>query len=133
MAIKYGKFITINGIEFPYPKKSGIILQNFTLVDSSRNALGTVIGEKVGRTQYKIDGLEWAILPADVWSMMCKEFDKFTGTVTFPDMVNNQMRTLTMYFGDRSAEVWEISVATGMPTMYINCKCNIIDVGVQSE
>jgi len=133
MQVKYGKFIIINGIEFPYPKKSGIVLQNFTLVDSSRNALGTVIGEKVGRTQYKINGLEWAILPADVWSTMCKEFDNFTATVTFPDMVNNEMRTLTMYFGDRSAEVYIIDKTTGMPTYYIDCKCNIIDVGVQSE
>lgn len=131
--VEYGKFIKINGIEFPFPKRSGVILTNNSYVNQFKNAEGTIVGEKVGRSQYAIEGLEWPVLDADVWSMMCIEFEKYVGTIEMVDMVNNVMRTLTVTFGKISAEPFIVDKTTGLPTSYINCKCNITDVGVLDE
>jgi len=49
-------------------------------------------------------------------------------TVRFWDMVENNWITLTMYPGDRTADVFKYD-KTGRPVAYINCKVNIIDAG----
>ena len=121
-------FITINGLACPYPKR-GLELQTMTIVDAARNANGTTVGQKVGRDQYKINQLAWPALSASQWSAILRQFSGFYATVTFPDMVNNRMRTLRMYPGDRSAEPYWVNESTGLPTLYINCKVNIIDCG----
>lgn len=43
-------------------------------------------------------------------------------------MVENNWITLTMYPGDRTADVFKYDKA-GRPVAYINCKVNIIDSG----
>ena len=126
-------FITITNkygtIKCPFPKR-GLELQTATFVDSSRNAKGIVVGQKIGRDQYKINNLEWPALSADQWSRILKKFNQtFYVTVKFPDMVNNAWKTIKMYPGDRKAEPYWLDPVTGLPTLYINCKVNIIDVG----
>lgn len=121
-------FIKINGKQFPMPGRKPT-LRVATIVDSARNTNGTMVGQKIGRDQYKVESLFWPHLTAKTWSDMLKEFDRFYVTVEFPDMVNNGWRTLTMYPGDRTADVWKIDKNTGLPTEYCNCKVNVIDVG----
>ena len=121
-------FIRVNGKPFPAPKRYPNMVVT-TAVDSARNANNKVVGQKIGRDNYKIDSLEWPYLDAATWSAMLKEFDKnFFVTVQFWDMVNNNWRTLTMYPGDRTADVFKID-SQGCPTHYLNCKVNIIDTG----
>ena len=50
-------YIAINGYELPPPKR-GVRPIVTTVVDAGRNANGAVVGQRVGRDQYKIDGLE---------------------------------------------------------------------------
>ena len=96
-----------------------------TAVDAARNANNKVVGQKIGRDNYKINNLEWPYLDAETWSSMLQEFDKhFFSSVQFWDMVNNCWRTLTMYPGDRSADVFKYD-KNGIPIAYINCKVNI--------
>lgn len=126
-------FITIsNGggaLECPFPKR-GLELQVATLVDAARNVNGVVVGQKIGRDNYKVNALEWPALSADMWSRILKKFDEsFYVDVRFPDMVNNEWRTMKMYPGDRSAEPYWLDPETGLPSLYVNCKVNIIDVG----
>ena len=104
-------YIAINGVELPPPKR-GITPIVTTVVDSGRNANGTVVGQRVGRDQYKLDGLEWPWLTAAQWSTILRLLKK----------------TLKMYPGDRSAEPYWID-ENGKPTHYRNCKVNLIDVG----
>lgn len=100
-----------------------------TAVDAARNANNKVVGQKIGRDNYKINNLEWPYLEAETWSSMLQEFDKhFFSSVEFWDMVNNCWQTLTMYPGDRSADVFKYD-KNGIPIAYINCKVNIIDSG----
>lgn len=128
MPAKYGNgSIWINDIKFPAPIRYPTFMVS-TIVDSGRNANGVVVGQKIGRDQYKVDSLEWPHLDADTWSAMLKEFKNFYVKAKIPDMVNNKWITIKMYPGDRSAQPFKFS-SSGLPTEYINCKVNIIDIG----
>ena len=118
-----------NAITLPQPRR-GLNLKVATIVDSSRNAKGEVIGQKVGRDQQKIDNLQWAYLPASTWSNILKMFDKnFFVYVQYYDMVYNKWTIRRMYPGDRSATPYWLNKNTGKPTHYVDCKVNLVDVG----
>ena len=121
-------FIKVNREAFPMPGRHPTLMVA-TLVDSARNTAGTVVGQKIGRDQYKIDSLFWPHLKADQWARILQAFSNFYVDVQFPDMVHNDWIKLRMYPGDRTAEPWLIDEQTGLPSDYINCKVNLIDVG----
>lgn len=120
-------YLAINGYELP-PCKRGVAPIVTTVVDAGRNANGTVVGQRVGRDQYKIDGLEWSWLTAEQWSRILSILSNFFVYVTFPDPVTNEFITIKMYCGDRTAEPYWVN-GNGTPTHYRNCKVNLIDVG----
>lgn len=121
-------FIKINVKPFPSPAPNTTLTVT-TAVNAGRNANNKVVGQKIGRDNYKIDKLKWNVLDRKTWSSILREFDSnFFSTVEFWDMVNNTWKTLTMYPGDRSAEVY-MTDKDGMPLYYVNCQVNIIDAG----
>lgn len=120
--------IYVNSTALPYPKR-GLEQIVTTVVDSARSANGKVVGQKIGRDQYKLNNLEWPWLSAAEWSAILKLFNKFYVKVKFLDSVSNKWITLRMYPGDRSAEPYYIDPETGNTTYYQNCKVNIIDCG----
>ena len=120
--------ITINGREFPAPDIGGV-LTVATNVSDGKNAKGEFVGQKVGRDQHKFDSLQWKMLDAATWAAMLREFDKFVVTARIPDMVNNRFQTIRMYPGNRTATPIAFD-ENGLPTMYQECKVNIIDCGV---
>lgn len=120
--------ITINGREYPGPDVGGSLVVA-TNVSDGKNALGEFVGQRVGRDQYKLDGLQWKVLPADTWSALLREFDGFVVTARIPDMVHNRMMTIRMYPGNRTATPIEFD-AGGLPTLYKDCKVNLVDCGV---
>lgn len=121
-------FIKINGNPYPWPHR-GLSMMTATIVDSARNANAVVVGQKVGRDQQKLDGLEWVYLTAEQWSALLKEFRNFYVTVTYPDMVNNTWTERKMYPGDRTAQPFHLDPETGLPLDYLYCKVNLIDCG----
>lgn len=120
-------YLKINGYELPPPKR-GVHPIVTTIVDSARNANGVVVGQRVGRDQYKIDGLEWPWLTAKQWSEILKILNKFFVNVTFIDPVTNKEKTIKMYCGDRTGEPYWVD-KNGKPTHYKDCKVNLIDTG----
>lgn len=120
--------ITINGREFPSPDIGGNLLVA-TNVNNGKNANGEFVGQKVGRDQHKFESLQWKFLDAETWAAMLQELDKFVVTARIPDMVHNRWMTIQMYPGNRSATPVEFD-REGLPTMYRDCKVNIIDCGV---
>lgn len=120
-------YLAINGYELPPPKR-GVKPIVTTVVDAGRNANGAVVGQRVGRDQYKIDGLEWAWLTAEQWSRILSVLNHFFVYVTFVDPVTNSRKTIKMYPGDRTAEPYWVD-GNGTPTHYRNCKFNLIDTG----
>lgn len=121
-------YLAIDGYELP-PCKRGVTVVVSTVVDSGRDANGAVVGQRVGRDQYKIDNLEWAWLTADEWGKILSILNRFYVRVTFNDPVTNGRRTVRMYCGNRSAEPYWVT-ENGTPTHYRNCKVNLIDTGV---
>lgn len=120
-------YLAINGYELPPPKR-GVRVIVTTVVDAGRNANGAVVGQRVGRDQYKIDGLEWAWLTAEQWERMLLVLSGFFVYVTFIDPVTNSPKTIKMYPGDRDAEPYWVD-ENGAPTHYRNCKFNLVDCG----
>lgn len=120
-------YLAINGYELPPPKR-GVKPTVATIVDSGRNANGVVVGQRVGRDQYKIDTLEYPWLSAAEWSRILSMLTQFFVYVTFPDPVTAAKKTIKMYCGDRSGEPYWLD-ENGNPTWYRNCKFNLIDTG----
>lgn len=120
-------YLAINGYELPSPKR-GVAPIVTTIVDAGRDANGTVVGQRIGRDQYKLDNLEWPWLEAEVWSRILSILSNFFVYVTFPDPVTNEIITLKMYPGDRTAEPYYVD-DSGKPTHYRNCRFNLIDTG----
>lgn len=118
-----------NFLDFPQPARP-LNMQISTIVDSARNANGAVVGQKVGRDQQKIDGLFWAHLTATEWANILAILDaNFVLLLRYPNMVTGTWTKRKMYCGDRSAEpLWLDS--NGLPTDYINCKVNFVDMGL---
>lgn len=119
----------MNGKEYPPPAR-GLNFQIVTTVTAGRNANNEVVGQKVGRDQQKLDNLFWPHLTASVWAAMLQEFEKFELTITYPDPVHNTWITRKMYPGDRTMTVFKTDPNTGLPSEYINCKCNVVDMGL---
>ena len=90
-------YIYVDGEEFPYPERGvGIIIT--TPVNSARNTKAEVVGQRIGRDQYKINNLKWPMLSANQWSFILKKFRRGFGVpVTFPDPVTGEWITLKMY------------------------------------
>ena len=121
-------FIFINEIAFPYPDKDSGLQTVATLVSSARTADGVMRGEKIGRDQSKIE-LSWNVLTPEVWSNMLQQFNNFTFTLRYIDMVTNDWITRTFYVSDRSAKPYLVDPLTNRPKYWTQCKLNVIDVG----
>lgn len=121
-------FIKINGTVLPYPAR-GLNLQRQQMVDSARNANGVVVAQKVNRRQFKLESLEWKHLTASQWRTIQGFVNDFTGTLEFWDNPSGTFKTVSVYWGDESSEIHKINPATGEVLEYVNCKCNIIDMG----
>lgn len=124
-------FIKINGNTYPGPDK-GLGFTVSTAVNSGRNENNVMVGQRVGRDNYKIDNCQWYMLEASVWASILQEFENnFYSTIEFPDMVHNCWQKKIMYPGDRSAipDPSSIDAQTGLPKFYMSCKCNLIDTG----
>lgn len=127
MAITNG-FIKINGVVLPYPAY-GISVKRQQFVDSARNANGEVVAQKINRRILKFDSLQWLYLTASEWRAILTEIEKFEGTLEYWDNLEGAFKTIKVYWGDADEEIHKIDPATGEVLEYINCKCNIIDMG----
>lgn len=121
------KFILINGQKIPPPKR-GVKPTIVTIVSDGRNANGAVVGQRVGRDQYKIDDLEWPYLSASEWENILNVLKNLVVDVTFTDPSTNRLKTIEMYCGNRTGEPYWLD-SNGKPTYYVNCKVNLIDMG----
>lgn len=120
-------FVNVDGYDFPSPKR-GVKITVVTMVNAGRNANATVVAQKIGRDQYKIDEQVFPWLDTETWSRMLSILDKFFVNVTFNDPVTNKPITIKMYPGDRSAEPYYVD-GSGKPLFYTNCKVNLVDCG----
>lgn len=124
---KFSNFISINGVQLPNPSY-GLTIDGEQLVDSARNALGQVVAQKINRRLVKLNNLKWNYLTADEWQTILTEIEKFQGTLTYYDPLTGSKITREVYWGNSSAQPNTID-ASGNITSFINCSCNLIDMG----
>lgn len=123
-------FLNVNGVDFPCPSRSGGFHYTIsTTVNAGRNANNEVIGQRVGRDLFKLDGLEWVALDHKTWQKMLKAVEPFYVPVTFEDYRTGEPITIIMYPGDRDATPLFVDKNTHKITKYENCKFNLIDSG----
>ena len=120
-------FLFVNGMAFPAPKR-GFKMSIVTNVESNINANGAVVGQVVGRNQYKLDSMQWDCLDAQVWENMLQALKPFYIPVTFEDPETRNRKTLFMYPGNRSAEPNSLDKDKQIKR-YRNCQINLIDCG----
>ena len=118
-------FLIVNGVPFPTPKR-GFKITVLTNVDSGVNASGAVVGQVIGRNQYKLDSMQWEGLDAAVWERMLKALKPFYIPVTFEDPQTRKQRTITMYPGGRSGEPYWLDKDKKIK-LYRNCQLNLVD------
>jgi hypothetical protein len=123
------KFFAINGIELPVPSR-GLQFKRTQFVDSARNANGVVVAQKINRRIYKFENLVWKYLDAATWRLILNEIEKFNGELYFFNNLSGQFETIQVYWGDASEEIHKIDPETGEVLEYLNCTCNIIDIGL---
>jgi len=124
--------ITINGESIAHCPIRGLKVVVSTNVNSGRNALGEMVGERVGRDIYKLDAVEWRWLTKAQWQDILQKVSGFKFRCTFPDVVNGGFCTHICYCGDRSCEPYYIT-SSGDFTFYRSCTMNIIDCGILDE
>lgn len=120
-------YIAINGYELP-PCKRGVRIITSTTVDGGRNTNAQVVGQRVGRDQYKIYNIVFPWLSAEEWSRILTILSNFVVSVTFEDPVSRKRMTTKMYVGDREGEVYYVDT-NGKPLYYRDCKFNLTDTG----
>lgn len=121
-------FLNVNGYDYPCPRY-GFQYVISTMVDAGRNVNGAVVGQKIGRDQYKLDSLQWVGLKPDQRMMILQSLEPFYVPVTFEDYRTGQPITIYMYPGDRTGKPLFADKYTHMVTQDEVLSFNLIDAG----
>ena len=121
-------FFYINDEPFPYPVH-GMEYIYTDAVNDGRNAQAEMIGERVGRTQVKLNNLEWKMLDAETVHRLIRAFDNFFVIARFWDLREWGWVELKMYCGDRTAQPY-YRMSDSIPDKIESFKVNIIDCGL---
>lgn len=118
-------FLIINGVQMPIPAP-GMTVDSAIGVSSGRNANNQVVGQVVGRRQWKINNLVWRGLTEEQCNTILNALEPFFVPVTFRD-VTGTVRTFTMYPGDTSGK--PLKIQDMRYTLMEELKFNLIDTG----
>lgn len=120
--------VSVGGYDFPEPSTySG---NTSTLVDSSRNVEGMMVGSVIRDDISKIE-ISWKYLTIEQWANILKCFtgyDKFVNTVIFFDQSVGDWVEKKMYVSDRKSGLWRRDPQTGDVLGWTNCSLSLIQV-----
>ena len=122
--------VSVGGYDFPEPSTySG---NTSTLVDSSRNVQGRMVGSVIRDDVAKIE-ISWRYLTVKQWADIQKCFrqsagGKFINNVTFFDQSVGGWVTKEMYVNDRKAGMWRRSPENGDILGWTDCSLALIEV-----
>ena len=120
--------VSVGGYEFPEP--SAYSGSTSTLVDSSRNVQGKMIGSVIRDDVSKVE-ISWKYLTVEQWANILDCFhgqDKFVNTVTFFDQHKGDWITKEMYVGDRKANIFRRDPTTGAVAGWVDVSLSLIEV-----
>ena len=122
--------VKVGDYEFPEPSTySG---NTSTLVDSSRNVQGKMVGSVIRDDVAKIE-MSWRYLTVEQWANIQKCFrqssgGKFINLVEFFDQSVGGWVTKEMYVNDRKAGMWRRHPESGDVLGWTDCSIALIEV-----
>lgn len=122
--------VSVEGYDFPEPSTySG---NTSTLVDSSRNVQGRMVGSVIRDDVAKIE-ISWRYLTVEQWARIQKCFrqsagGKFINLVEFFDQSVGGWVKKEMYVNDRKAGMWRRHPQTGDILGWTDCSLALIEV-----
>ena len=120
--------VSVGGYEFPEP--SAYSGNTSTLVDSSRNVQGKMVGSVIRDDVSKVE-ISWKYLTVEQWAKILDCFhgkDKFVNSVTFFDQHKGDWVTKEMYVGDRKANIFRRDPMTGAIAGWVDVSLALIEV-----
>ena len=122
--------VTVGDYDFPEP--SAYSGNTSTLVDSSRNVQGKMVGSVIRDDVAKIE-ISWRYLTVEQWARIQKCFrqssgGKFINNVTFFDQSIGGWVTKEMYVSDRKASVFRRDPNTGDLLGWVEPSLSLIEV-----
>ena len=122
--------VSVGGYDFPEP--SAYSANTSTLVDSSRNAEGRMVGSVIRDDISKVE-ISWKYLTVEQWASIQKCFrqgsgGKFINLVTFFDQSVGGWVTKEMYVNDRKAGMWRRDPQNGDVLGWTDCSLALIEV-----
>ena len=120
-------YLKFNDQELPSVRK-GITVSVNMVTSSARNANNVLVKQKIGRTQYKLENVEWAQLSPEQWEEILEIVNSGYFNVTFMDPASNLPITIKMFCENKSAVPYYVD-ENNRPAFYRNCKIDLIDSG----
>ena len=120
--------VSVDGYDFPEP--SAYSGNTATLVESSRNVEGRMIGSAIRDDISKVE-ISWKYLTVEQWAKIQKCFrglDNFVNNVTFFDQSAGGWVTKEMYVSDRKAGLWRRDPTNGDVLGWTDCSLSLIEV-----
>lgn len=122
--------VSVGGYSFPEP--SGYSANTATLVDSSRNTEGKMIGSVIRDDVSKVE-ISWRYLSVGDWADIQKCFKRSAGgdfihAVTFFDQTAGTWITKQMYVSDRTSGMWRRDPDSGEILGWTDCKLSLVEV-----
>ena len=120
-------YLKFNDQELPSVRK-GITVSVNMVTSSARNANNVLVKQKIGRTQYKLENVEWAQLSPEQWEEILEIVNSGYFNVTFMNPETNLPITIKMHCENKSAKPYYVD-ANDRPAFYRDCKIDLIDSG----
>lgn len=121
-------FLNVSGYDLPCPRY-GLEYTITTIVDAGRNLNAAMVGQKVGRDQYKISNLQWTMKDQETVRLVLKAIEPFFVPVTFEDAKTGLPITIMMYPSDRTIKPYYADPVTHFMTKTETLAFNLIDLG----
>ena len=117
--------------DYDFPEPSTYSGNTSTLVDSSRNVQGKMVGSVIRDDVAKIE-ISWRYLTVEQWARIQKCFKqssggKFINNVTFFDQSVGGWVTKEMYVNDRKSGLWRRNPDTGDVMGWTDCSLSLIE------
>ena len=122
--------VSVGNYDFPEPSEySG---NTATIVDSSRNVEGKMIGAVIRDDVAKVE-ISWKYLTVEQWARIQKCFrsssgGKFVNLVTFFDQSVGGWVTKEMYVSDRKSGMWRRDPNSGDVLGWTGCALSLVEV-----
>ena len=126
--MEYRALVRVGDYDFPEP--SAYSANTSTLVDSSRNVQGKMVGSVIRDDVSKVE-ISWKYLTIEQWAKILDCFhgkDKFVNKVTFFDQHKGDWIEKDMYVNDRKANLFRRDPSTGAVVGWVDVSLALIEV-----